>query len=85
MQNEIIAGAKTSFLHGDQWAYTAGIVAIVLGAVLVFFLFPRREDEERLLARYREEDNAAGPDNEATAAGETNDSQGRPVTLSQAQ
>jgi MFS transporter, DHA2 family, multidrug resistance protein len=85
MQNEIIAGAKTSFLHGDQWAYTAGIVAIVLGAVLVFFLFPRREDEERLLARYREEDNAAGPDNEATAAGETNDSPGRPVTLSQAQ
>ena len=28
--------------HGDQWAYTAGIVAILLGAALVFFLLPRK-------------------------------------------
>jgi DHA2 family multidrug resistance protein-like MFS transporter len=57
-QEEIIAGAKTAFLHGDQWAYTAGIVAIVLGAVLVFFLFPRKREEEQLLARYHAEDTA---------------------------
>ena len=27
--NEITAAAKSSFLQGDQWAYTAGIVAVV--------------------------------------------------------
>ena len=29
----IIAGAKEAFLEGDDWAYTAGVVAILLGAV----------------------------------------------------
>jgi MFS transporter, DHA2 family, multidrug resistance protein len=58
VQDQIIAGAKTAFLQGDQWAYTAGIVAVILGGVIVFFLFPRREDEERLLASYHEEDRA---------------------------
>ena len=48
--SQITAAAKTAFLQGDQWAYTAGIVAILLGAAIVFFLFPKREDEERLLA-----------------------------------
>ena len=43
--------AKTSFLQGDEWAYTAGIVAILLGAALVFFVFPKKDEEERLLAR----------------------------------
>jgi MFS family permease len=55
----IIAGAKTSFLQGDQWAYTAGLVSVVLGAVLVFFLFPRKESERRLLAEYHAQDVAA--------------------------
>jgi MFS family permease len=58
MQEKIVAGAKTAFLHGDQWAYTAGMVAILLGAVLVFFLFPRKQEEEELLARYHSEDAA---------------------------
>jgi MFS transporter, DHA2 family, multidrug resistance protein len=54
--SQITAAAKASFLQGDQWAYTAGIVAILLGAALVFFLFPRKDDEEKLLARYHAED-----------------------------
>jgi MYXO-CTERM domain-containing protein len=57
----ITAGAKTSFLDGADWAYTAGIVAILLGATLVFFLFPRKDEEERLLAAYHAEDTASGP------------------------
>jgi MFS transporter, DHA2 family, multidrug resistance protein len=56
VQDEIIAGAKTAFLHGDQWAYTAGIVAILLGAVIVFFCFPKKQEEQELLARYGAED-----------------------------
>jgi len=58
-QEKIIAGAKTAFLQGDQWAYTAGIVAVAIGAILVFFLFPRQEQEERLLAEYHDADTAA--------------------------
>ncbi len=45
VQDQIVAGAKTAFLKGDQWAYTAGIIAVVLGAVLVFFCFPKAERE----------------------------------------
>ena len=55
---QITTAARTSFLQGDQWAYTAGIVAILLGAVIVFFLFPRKDEEEQLLAQYRVEDAA---------------------------
>jgi DHA2 family multidrug resistance protein-like MFS transporter len=53
---QIIAAAKASFLQGDEWAYTAGIVAIVLGAALVFFLFPKNDEERRLLEQYSAED-----------------------------
>jgi DHA2 family multidrug resistance protein-like MFS transporter len=53
---QIVAAAKSSFLHGDTWAYSAGVVAIVLGAALVFFLFPKSDEEQRLLALYHAED-----------------------------
>jgi MFS transporter, DHA2 family, multidrug resistance protein len=59
VQDSIIAGAKTAFLDGDQWAYTAGVVAILVGAVLVFFYFPKQQEEERLLAAYQAEDTAS--------------------------
>ena len=49
---QIIEGAKAAFLHGDQWAYTAGIIAVLAGLVLVFFLFPGKQQELDLLARY---------------------------------
>ena len=53
---QITAAAKTSFLQGDQWAYLAGIVAVLLGAALVFFAFPKKAQEEALLQRYHAED-----------------------------
>ena len=49
---------KRVFLDGDDWAYTAGIVAILLGAALVFFLFPKKDEETRLLAEFHAEDTA---------------------------
>jgi MFS transporter, DHA2 family, multidrug resistance protein len=55
---QITAAAKQSFLDGDHWAYTAGIVAVLLGAVLVYFLFPKKEQEDQQLARYQAEDAA---------------------------
>ncbi len=54
--DQITAAAKASFLQGDDWAYAAGVVAVVLGAVLVFFCFPRKDAEQDLLRRYHAED-----------------------------
>jgi MFS transporter, DHA2 family, multidrug resistance protein len=56
IQHAIIEGAKASFLKGDEWAFAAGIIAVLLGAVIVFFKFPRGEEEKRLLAQYHVED-----------------------------
>jgi MFS transporter, DHA2 family, multidrug resistance protein len=55
-ESQIVAAAKSSFLQGDEWAYIAGIVAILLGAALIFFLFPKKEREVELLAQYHSED-----------------------------
>ena len=54
--NAIIAGAKSSFLSGADGAYTAGLVMIVIGAAVVFFLFPKKDEEQAMLARFHEED-----------------------------
>jgi EmrB/QacA subfamily drug resistance transporter len=56
---EITSAARESFLQGDQWAYIAGIVAVLLGAAIVFMLFPRKADEEALLAQYAKQDTSA--------------------------
>jgi hypothetical protein len=54
----ITAAAKSSFLSGDQWAYGAGLISVLLGAVLVFFVFPKREREDELRASYHASDTA---------------------------
>jgi MFS transporter, DHA2 family, multidrug resistance protein len=56
IQNDIVAAAKTAFLQGDQWAYLAGVIAVLLGAALVFVMFPKRDEEKRLLSLYESED-----------------------------
>ena len=56
---QIIAAAKTSFLQGANLAYAAGIIAILGGAVRVFFAFPKKDEEERLLAQYHATDTGA--------------------------
>jgi EmrB/QacA subfamily drug resistance transporter len=57
----ILSAAKSSFLKGDQWAYGAGLVSVLVGAALVFFLFPKRGAERRLLEEYHAKDTAAAP------------------------
>ena len=54
----ITAGARTSFLDGADWAYAAGIIAVLVGGAIVFRFFPKRADEERLLAEYHAQDTA---------------------------
>jgi hypothetical protein len=68
----ITSAAKTSFLDGADWAYTAGIVAILIGAVIVFFLFPGKDDERRLLTEYHEHDAGSG-EHQAEVGGLTGD------------
>jgi EmrB/QacA subfamily drug resistance transporter len=55
----IIQGAKESFTQGQDWAYTAGIVAVLVGAALVAWKFPKGPEEKRLLAEYHAQDQAA--------------------------
>jgi MFS family permease len=64
----IIEGAKASFLQGDAWAYSAGIVAVVIGAILVRFFFPDGDRERELLAEYAAEDEAAAAGVSSAAA-----------------
>jgi DHA2 family multidrug resistance protein-like MFS transporter len=58
--SQITAAAKRSFLQGDQHAYLVGIVAIVLGAALVFLRFPRHAREVELLGEYEAADAGGG-------------------------
>ncbi len=66
--SQITTAAREAFLKGDQWAYLAGIIAVLLGAVLVALRFPRPERERELLASYRAEDESAEAAAPAVAA-----------------
>lgn len=52
----IMDAARESFLQGDQWAYSAGIIAVLLGAALVAWKFPHKDAENALIASYQEAD-----------------------------
>jgi hypothetical protein len=52
----IISAAKTSFLDGDQWAYGAGLLSVLVGAALVFLMFPKHKREAELRASYHAQD-----------------------------
>jgi hypothetical protein len=54
--DQITAAAQQSFVDGQDWAYLAGIVAILVGAALVWFFFPDRDSERALLRQYADED-----------------------------
>jgi len=64
----ITAAAKSSFVSGANWAYAAGIIAILLGAVLVYTMFPGRDDEQRMLAEFHEQDTRAAASQPTAAA-----------------
>jgi len=50
--DQITAAAKSAFLAGDQNAYIVGIIAVLVGAVLVVFFFPKQEKEREMLLVY---------------------------------
>ncbi|MGY3554742.1 MFS transporter [Williamsia sp. R60] len=49
---EVIAGARDAFVHGDHLAYAAAIAVVLGGAVVVFFGYPKVDDERRLMKEY---------------------------------
>lgn len=55
-QTQIMDAAKKSFLAGGEWAYLIGIIAIIIGAFLIYFKFPDKEKEKELHAQYLVED-----------------------------
>jgi MFS family permease len=50
--SQITEAAKASFLDGDDEAYLAGILAVLVGAALVFFVFPKADREREVLAEF---------------------------------
>ena len=56
---QITAAAKESFLAGDDYAYMAGLIFVVLGAVLIFLKYPKKDEEGKLEAKFHAEDMAA--------------------------
>ncbi|MCO5314883.1 MAG: MFS transporter [Solirubrobacterales bacterium] len=54
--DQIIAAARESFLKGEDWAYTIGLIAVAIGFILVWFAYPRHQREKELLAGYSESD-----------------------------
>ena len=50
-------------------AYLAGIAAIGIGAALIAFRFPSKQEEEALLARYHDEDMRGGAGGGASGGG----------------
>jgi MFS transporter, DHA2 family, multidrug resistance protein len=58
--DQILAAAKSSFLAGDQAAYLAGLVAVVIGGTLTLIFFPKKDEEERLRLAFHAEDELPG-------------------------
>lgn len=56
--SEIISAAQQSFVDGQDWAYVAGMIAIVGGGVLVATMYPKHDDELALLDEYHRIDRA---------------------------
>ena len=54
--SQITAAAQQSFVDGDNWAYIAAMVAVLIGMALVFRFFPKKEQEDALRAAYHAHD-----------------------------
>ena len=55
-QEQIVSAARTSFLDGANWAYAAGLTAVILGAVLALVAIPAKPKEIALLTAYAKAD-----------------------------
>lgn len=51
----IVAAAQESFLQGANMAYASGIFVMIIGMVITFFFFPRKNRERELYAEYEKQ------------------------------
>ena len=58
--SQITAAAQSSFLDGDQWAYLAAMIAVLIGMALVYRFFPKKDEEEALRASYHAAESGGG-------------------------
>ena len=71
--DQITAAARESFVAGQRWALSVGLVAMLGGVALVWFMFPRHDDEIAMLKGFAAEDAEtdggpeSGPEPEAAA------------------
>lgn len=54
--DQIVIAAKTAFLTGSDWTHIAAVLAIILGAAIVYFKFPKKEEERRMHEEYDAQD-----------------------------
>jgi MFS transporter, DHA2 family, multidrug resistance protein len=65
--DQITSAAQSSFLDGDQWAYLAAMVAVLIGMALVFRFFPKKDQELALRAAFHAQDTGAAEEGEPPA------------------
>ncbi|AZG47529.1 Antiseptic resistance protein [Gordonia insulae] len=53
--DQIISAARDAFVQGDTRAYAAAIVVVVIGAIVVFFGYPKHDAERSAMRRYAQE------------------------------
>ena len=51
----IMDAAKQSFLDGANWAYASGIFVMLIGMIITFFFFPKKNRERELYAEYAQQ------------------------------
>ena len=59
--DQIVSAARQSFVDGQQLAFCVGIVAMLVGVVVVWFGFPSKAGEAELVAGYERLDAASAP------------------------
>jgi len=54
--SQITNAARESFLDGQHWAFAAGALAMALGMALVWFAYPRKDEEVAMFVEYQAAD-----------------------------
>ena len=57
----LIEAAKQAFTDGANVAYASALVAVAIGLVIIVALYPRKQEEEQILAQYAETDTVPAP------------------------